>query len=448
MRIRQATLTWQCFAFALLLLAISNLNLHPAFAQTGHSAKTRIARSDFLFGVNLPWFDGAYGHDLGREAQHPNYGVWYDVKGNSDKVSSYFNDIDAIGFRVVRVWLMERSEGWEVDKDGIITKLNDAFLRNVDDVVARAKANHVKLYLCLTTGCGEIDFPSHLKDPKQQKAYLENCVKPLAKRFKGNDTIFAFDIINEIESELRDSVGPDKIDIDQAKAFIRNNVKAIKSEDPKRLVSSGSNWDMVQHFKGLGLDFYDIHVYRDDSHLPNVQDFMVDRPIIVGEFGVGTKKDNDDALQQKVVVAFMKNALERGYAGCFVWAYGPRERYFNLVQEGGKRRPVVDDIERIIRANSKPTEAQVASDAIRKKLRGTKWTNSNNASFEWTDDGRFLHCGNEVQWKVLDAQRGQIVFGPGKTHTLIFNKAFTEFEQQFDDGSKTFKGKRSDKSKK
>lgn len=318
------------------------------FGQT----QTRIGKNDFLFGINQPWFGGSYGHDLGREAQHPKYGIWYNVNGNSDKVSACFRDVSNSGFRIVRFWVMERSEGWEVDSNGFITGLNDEFLRNLDDVVKKAKENNLKLYLCLTTGCLEIDFPSHIKDPRQQKAYIDNCVRPLTKRFKGNSTIFAFDIINEIESEFGDNVGPDKIDIAQARVFLRNNVKAIKEEDPKRLVSSGSAIDMVQKFQGLGFDFYDVHSYRDDGWLPPARDFKADRPIIIGECGQGTRKDDED-LQRKAVTAFMNNAVNNGYAGCFPWSYGPNERYFRLVLDDGAHRPAMDDIEKIIKMNKK-----------------------------------------------------------------------------------------------
>lgn len=80
------------------------------------------------------------------------------------------------------------------------------------------------------------------------------------------------------------------------------------------------------------------------------------------------------------------------------------------------------------------------TDSLKKKLAGTKWTNSNKVSFEWTADGRFLHNGKEREWKILDDNRVQITFGPSHTDTLVFNQNFTEFEQRVRGGSTTFKG--------
>src|SRR5687768_6556343 len=55
--------------------------------------------------------------------------------------------------------------------------------------------------------------------------------------------------------------------------------------------------------------------------------------------------------------------------------------------------------------------------SLKEKLAGTKWVNSNNVSFEWTTDGRFLHKGVEREWKVLDGNRVQIVFAPDHKDT-------------------------------
>lgn len=117
-----------------LLVILTSFNIVSAQSQKAQTIKTRIPGNDFIFGVNLPWFDGQFGHDLGPEPQHPEWKVWY----NDPKVSGYFADINKIGFGVVRIWLMERAEGLQVDKDGIITGLNGRFLNNLDDLVRRA----------------------------------------------------------------------------------------------------------------------------------------------------------------------------------------------------------------------------------------------------------------------------------------------------------------------
>ncbi len=84
------------------------------------------------------------------------------------------------------------------------------------------------------------------------------------------------------------------------------------------------------------------------------------------------------------------------------------------------------------------------ADSLKRKLGGTKWVNSNKVSFEWTTDGRFLHRGVEREWKVLDGNQVQIVFGPDHKDTLVFNESLTEFKQLIKGGPDAFQGTRTD----
>jgi hypothetical protein len=77
------------------------------------------------------------------------------------------------------------------------------------------------------------------------------------------------------------------------------------------------------------------------------------------------------------------------------------------------------------------------------RLKGTKWVNTNKATFEWTPDGRLLHNNKERQWRVLDENRVEITFDPSKKATLIFDKYLTRFDQPLGDGKK-FEGRRTD----
>jgi|GEM_PF-2981260 len=97
---------------------------------------------------------------------------------------------------------------------------------------------------------------------------------------------------------------------------------------------------------------------------------------------------------------------------------------------------------------SKQTQPQNADRSIataltdlERKLAGSKWTNSNNVSFEWTSDGRLLHNGTERTWTTLGDRRGQIVFSPEHVDTLVFDRSFTEFEQLVRGGPEVFTGR-------
>lgn len=304
--------------------------------------------SDFVFGVNLPWFDGQYGHDIGRNPQpKSDWEIWY----HPETVSHYFQDIKDIGFHAVRVWLMEDAEGWAINDDGIITSLTDTFIRNLEDLVQRAQDTKLSLYFCLTNTWTKVEIPSPVKDERQRDAYLENAVTPIANLLRGNTNIFAIDIFNEIESEVLNMDNPHRVSVEEAKTFVRSNVQAIKAEDSNRLVSAGSGWrgaDSIRegHYNNLGLDFFDIHIYDDNGTLPSVSELDVDVPVYVGECGQ-FQKVQDDQLQQASIMGFLRNATTKGYAGCFLWAYGP-EQYLEITVNG-RHRPVIAGVRDFIK---------------------------------------------------------------------------------------------------
>jgi Cellulase (glycosyl hydrolase family 5) len=336
------------------------------YDASGTKGPNETLAARFIFGINCPWFGGAFDHDLGRNPAHPNWGCWY----NPGKVTDYFHDIRGIGFSVVRVWLMEGAEGLTIGNDGIITGLDGTFLEHLEDVVRRAHHESLRLYLCLTTSWKWRDgaIPSPVTNREQQHAYLTKAVRPIIRRFKGNETIFAFDIFNEIESEwLDEAINFSKASKAQTMDFIRQNAVAIKEEDPARLVSAGSGWkgwSPIQDgdYCGLGLDFYDFHVFRDDGYLPHVDDLNADRPVIVGECNVRNDRDDPEAdvfddLQKECLATFLRNAVAKGYSGCFVWAYYTPTRgianYLDIVRcENGQHRPSVQAIRQIIQAHS------------------------------------------------------------------------------------------------
>ncbi len=94
-----------------------------------------------------------------------------------------------------------------------------------------------------------------------------------------------------------------------------------------------------------------------------------------------------------------------------------------------------------------PASGSVSSpntDGLNNRLRGTTWINTNNATFEWTNDGRLLHNGKERQWRALDGSSVEVTFDPTKKATLTFDKNLTHFDQPIGDGKK-FEGRRVDR---
>jgi hypothetical protein len=66
---------------------------------------------------------------------------------------------------------------------------------------------------------------------------------------------------------------------------------------------------------------------------------------------------------------------------------------------------------------------------LKERLRGTKWTNTPGATFEWDETGTFRRRGVPFEYTVVDDTQIRIVFGEKHIDTLVFDKDLTRFEQ-------------------
>lgn len=68
--------------------------------------------------------------------------------------------------------------------------------------------------------------------------------------------------------------------------------------------------------------------------------------------------------------------------------------------------------------------------------------NSNNVTFEWTKDGRFLHNGKERNWRFLRDQTLEVIFADDHRDQLVFDDELTTFKQLIRGGPDQFEGRR------
>jgi len=279
----------------------------------------------YLHGINVPWFNGQYGHDVGNNAI-THYGVWY----NSTLVSKYFRDVADLGFNVMRIWILEGLEGLIFDSNHMITGLDPLFLSHLDNLVQLAGDNNLLIYMMMVD-TGITSNNPIITNAQAQQNYLNNALAPIIKRYAGNKAIFGIDIFNEIESQIAGNTGnwgTTGCTWDQARSFMAACVKTIKNADSERLVSCSSGWHDNQNvksglFTGLGFDFYDFHSYSTTGDLQKASAVRTDLPVIVGECGgVYNNNQRNDTEETRVNVAFMTNNIQNGYAGGLVWSYG------------------------------------------------------------------------------------------------------------------------------
>lgn len=297
----------------------------------------------YIKGANLAWLDGAYSTYLGIDPHHVNYGVSY----NSSDMNSAFANMHNMGINVVRLWLFQDDQGCTLDGNGNVTGVTSQFWTNLDNTVQLAGNNGIALYLTLNNGRADLQENSTLLNN-----FIYNAVVPLVNRYKGNSNVFAIDAMNEIDGTVAGSTGNytnTGSTWSQAQSYIRTVAAAIHSADPGRLVSTSTGWHTwtnLSMFRGLGLDFYDFHVYADNGYVPSVASLGMDKPIYVGEAGQGSSTTND-SIQNTAENNFLYNSDSGGYAGLGIWDYGYAgdPDVFHMLQPNGAWRPVCSTIQ-------------------------------------------------------------------------------------------------------
>ncbi len=311
-------------------------------------------------GVNLPVFEGKEGHDLGKNPFTKDE-VWY----KSEAVDKQFQEISDFGFNVVRIFLFEKAEGLKVSKDGYVTGLDETFTKNLGDMVERARGHKLRVYLSFTDG-----WPEGLKNPvldkKAMDAYFKHAVAPIARQFKGNDGVFAFDLITDVES-LTTPAGKDAkaATWEQVQKFVKAGVELIKKQDPERLLTVG-NASLTAlgkaQYSNLGLDFFDVKHLDDKGNMPVAKDLKVDRPVLVGSFGTAGTERNDE-LQASSIKAFVLSAPQKGYAGYLFSNYGYKDSkdIQSLIGPDGKARPALEALKSVMKEVVAPPALPISS---------------------------------------------------------------------------------------
>ncbi|MFB3896800.1 MAG: cellulase family glycosylhydrolase [bacterium] len=312
----------------------------------------------YVFGADLAWLQGQYDHDFGLNHQHTGWGVWYSSSSNRATTDSYFSDLTTMGVRVIRVWLWENLEGLLFDGDSTfatVTGVHSGMWTNLDYFMSRVSTYNLNVYWCLSGSYLSPESGLHFSivtSPSIRQSFINNAVIPFTNRYKGHPNIFAFDLMNEPESDIAGSNGnwsATGSDWTTMRIFLASCVTSIHNTDSTRLVSCGSGWHSYQNllsglYTDLGLDFYDFHEYRDDGYISNysvLSTALEGKPCILGEYGQAYGTWNDDT-QNNADTNFINNAWNNGYAGCLVWQYnypGATEVH-TLINSNGSWRPV------------------------------------------------------------------------------------------------------------
>lgn len=279
----------------------------------------------FIVGANLAWLDGQYEHDFGRSYHHPAWNIAY----NPAHVDSILAASQALGIRLLRVWVFEGCEGLEKDSAEYVTGVGPEMWTHFDDFIFRRLPQYdIKVYLMMVGAkhMHDCSSPSPFDDQRARDALYDNAVLPFVARYAQSPWVWGIDLMNEPEGGIAGPTGNwfTGTSWANARSFLSEGASAVKAIAPQLYVSSGSGWHQHDNvaagrFSGLGFSHLDWHAYNNDGTLPTYESLQRHARVLIGEMGQFSSA-NDPALQARVVARMFTEAAAKHYWGVMPWA--------------------------------------------------------------------------------------------------------------------------------
>ena len=307
-----------------------------------------MAMPSFIVGYNEAWIGPWFGTGLTTDFD-PAY------------VDHVLDGIAAGGGKVVRVFLFELLQGITLGPATPRSQsLSPQLLANVDTLLQKARQRGLWVYF---TGLESNQMALVQEAPYyrdlltntggEQDAFHQNVLGPLLQVLDAHqDNVFGYDIANEFDAAKSDGMAGPPLDPAGPRAFIQRTRDFIKSRSPWLRVTctvgkgGTAQYDLISGFlSGLGLDFYDVHLYSDDATYGG-QTALCARaqqdgiPLYLGEFGQKTQVWND-VLQYNVTAGFLYGAKNSCFAGALAWRYDSSEATWAFELADGGMRPAV-----------------------------------------------------------------------------------------------------------
>ncbi len=346
-----------------------------ACASTLAFGGNNLPNNGFWVGYDEPWIGDTYGNWLARNVIFAS-----PAQFNPGLIDAYFAEMAYGKAKIVRIWLFPGLQG--IDSPTAPQALHSRgltpdFLQNLVTVLNLARNHGLRVYMTALNGG---DMRTVAKSDAQQPvrayfkkivsnkngerdAFKNNILAPLLDRLNRYNlnhpgVIYALDLINEIEAALSVGVTYFPTNWLGARDLIRDLASFTKARSPWLPLTASAGFSLgVQDltgglFSGLGLDFYDLHVYSDTGRYAG-QAALCDRvrlegkQIILGEFGQKTKLYSD-ALQDYSTRTFLYGARNSCFSAALAWKYEAQasENWLTYRTNAGTFRPAFFAIQR------------------------------------------------------------------------------------------------------
>ena len=296
-------------------------------AALSAGAATINGSTPYLNGCNLPWND--FGSDFGTSSYNGTY------------FNNAFAAMHAAGINCCRIWLHCDGRATPTfNSSGDVTGLSSTCVSNLQDMLNKANANGVYIYLSLWSfDLFNNNHANLVSNTTYTQDYINNALNPILTGIGTYPALKVIEIINEPEwgVSITPNTTTQSVTLAQMQAFVKSIATAIHAKTHGINVTLGSasiKWSTANGkdatvgdwWANLGLDHRDVHYYGwmigsgydynplQSGHTPSYYGWTV--PGVVGEFAA--KGDTPYSF----VLQMMNGAYNNGFAGHMPWSYG------------------------------------------------------------------------------------------------------------------------------
>lgn len=156
-------------------------------------------------------------------------------------------------------------------------------------------------------------------DLERTKEQAREAVRGVVKACVGHSAVFAYSVVNEIPPDIVRWSGPTEV-----ADFINELIDLAKDIDPDCLCTF-ANYPPTEFLRPQNVDFFCFNVYLHhrrpfENYLARLQMQADTKPIILGEFGVDSKREGE-AEKCEMLGWQIEAAFRSGLAGLVVFAY-------------------------------------------------------------------------------------------------------------------------------
>ncbi|HEX6189818.1 MAG TPA: glycosyltransferase [Pyrinomonadaceae bacterium] len=156
-------------------------------------------------------------------------------------------------------------------------------------------------------------------DDRGRKTKIRNRLRAAVRSCAGHPAILCYAIGNEIPASIVRWYGAPRIE-----RFLRNLHRALKPADPAALFTY-VNYPSTEYLNLPFLDFVCFNVYlerrdRLDSYLARLQNLTDDRPLLITEIGLDSRRHGEEA-QARSLDWQIRTVFANGCAGAFAFAW-------------------------------------------------------------------------------------------------------------------------------